>query len=201
MVGPGEIAGGVSADNIGGISSGDLLTLIVALSVYISTVRLLIIDRLAKLKRQKQPPQKTEARLRSALFWLMPADVPLICAAVLLTWRLFAGPLFWPPAPAWTSFWISALFMTAIFVLVLHHVIAWGQTIWRGLFTREGGSREEQPHIVPAMPVGRYERYEVRFTSTMRSARHSRVRQTAVRGLRPHERHGRQEKRDRLRSR
>src|SRR5271155_1734687 len=64
-----------------------LLAIIIALSAYLATVRLFMIDRLTKLKEkttQLDENLKKAKRIRKGLLVLLLADVPMTLSAVLL---------------------------------------------------------------------------------------------------------------------
>lgn len=127
-------AGTEAVDNIGRMNSGDLLTLIVALSVYIATIRFVALGRLSELRTKaedqatdtntKTALNKRRSDLRGFLLLLIPADAPLVVAGVFLTWHLLGSS-----APAWARSSVPMLFGSAIVVLAIHHLVAWGISI------------------------------------------------------------------------
>jgi hypothetical protein len=98
-----------------------LLSLILALSAYVATMRLRLIDQ---IKADSDPKRKNKLKRVSRCLTL--ADAPLIVSGVLL---FFHG--FWdntlglwisdPEAPGWMLPWSICVFTFAIVVLVGHH--------------------------------------------------------------------------------
>lgn len=110
------------------INQLDLLILIIALSAYVASIRLAVIQRLAVT------PAPTNAEsLRSYLKWLLPGDIPLVVSAVVLSLNIFWQELVVGPfanvlgahPPSWFSPLVVWLFVFAVLVLSLHHVAAW----------------------------------------------------------------------------
>ena len=105
------------------------LALIVALSAYIATIRLRLID---KIRETTDTDRKSELKLIS--FWLTFADAPLIISGVLLFfhsfWDLTIGLWFATPgAPKWLLPWSIGFFAFGGAVLVVHHAVAWWKSI------------------------------------------------------------------------
>src|SRR5687768_5249751 len=99
-----------------------LLTLIVALSVYIAAIRLVVIGRLTG-----DPPVEEPRKSRYKLFLvsLVPGDALLVAAGFFLFLDIFAADLFGGTAPGWfdrVAIW--AFFLSGA-LLVIHHVVAW----------------------------------------------------------------------------
>ena len=105
------------------------LSLIVALSAYIATIRLRLIDR---IKETTDTTKKNNLKLIS--FWLTLADAPLIVSGVLLFlhafWDETLGLWFTSPgAPAWLLAWSVGFFTFGGLALVAHHIAAWWKSI------------------------------------------------------------------------
>lgn len=96
------------------------LTLVVALSAYLASVRLAVINRLGA-----DPAPKHPEKLRWFLVSLIPADAPLVFSGLLLTADLFWKYLFGiePAVCLYTgAVW---LFVMTVCYLALHHMAAW----------------------------------------------------------------------------
>jgi hypothetical protein len=98
----------------------DLLTLVIALSAYLATIRLVVISRLAA-----EPPPRNAAALKTFLRTLIPADLPLVLAGVFLFLLIFWDDLFGGAAPGWFEPAVVWAFFVAVLVLVAHHAVAW----------------------------------------------------------------------------
>ncbi len=110
----------------------NLLTLIVALSAYVATIRLAV---LARLVQNPQLPEDQRAKQKRFLILLIPADLLLVVAGVALLLLLFWAHLFSSPgAPAATApkgleqvvVWC---FFLGILWLVGHHIGSWCKTL------------------------------------------------------------------------
>jgi hypothetical protein len=105
------------------------LSLIVALSAYLATIRLRLIDRI------KKADENQKKRLKLISFWLTFADAPLIVSGVLLFLHGFWGKTlgsWWfasPTAPGWLLPWSVGLFWFGGLFLVGHHIAAWWKSI------------------------------------------------------------------------
>ena len=145
-------AAGDGGQNIGLMNGGDLLTLIVALSAYIATIRLVVIGRLSQLRDQAaaatdatQWTKLSDRRsvLRAFLLTLLPAEAPLVVAGVWLTLHLFGN------GPEWATNRVSVLFCWAIMILALHHLVAWFLSV-----TNAATAKEVMPRFAPAETTG-----------------------------------------------
>ncbi len=98
----------------------NLLALMVALSAYLAAVRFAVIGRLAG-----DPKPANPAGLKQLLVALIPADAPLVIGGLLLTADLFWTSLIGGPPPP-SLFWLAQwLFVIAIVVLAIHHMVSW----------------------------------------------------------------------------
>jgi hypothetical protein len=133
-----------SEDHIGGISSGDLLTLIVALAAYVAAVRLFLKERLGnakerlgdversestttqgnKLAERKQELEDAIAEIKDAIPRLALADFLFVAAALFLCWRLFI-PLFTSTELKPSPWFIATVFGAAIIYLAYLHSREW----------------------------------------------------------------------------
>jgi hypothetical protein len=107
------------------MESADQLTtlaILIALSAYLATIRLLAIERIS---RQTDKDKKQEIRLK--LLWLVVPDSLLTVSALLLGFHIFSSYLAKHPGSllAW-SIW---LFAAAGLLLFLSHIVAWSKTI------------------------------------------------------------------------
>lgn len=106
-----------------------LLTLIVALSAYVATIRLWLIDRIKKARDEEEKKKlKTTSRL------LTLADAPLVVSGVLLFfhgfWNNTLGLWFsCAEPPNWMLSWSIGLLTFALVVLVVHHIGAWWKSV------------------------------------------------------------------------
>lgn len=101
----------------------NFLSLIVALSAYLSAIRFYAMQRLAS------NPSNAKS-LKAFLFRLVFADAPLVLAGVLLTVQMFFKPLLADPAPGESiAWWVSFLFCLAVVVLATYHFLAWVKSI------------------------------------------------------------------------
>lgn len=112
------------------MSPGDLLALIIALSAYLATIRLIAIDKMSPPKGN-EPPLKPERKkkIKQSLFWLTLADAPLVIAGLLLGLHLFFPTIFDRSAPDWMLTWAIRLFTVAGVLLVIYHLRAWYRSI------------------------------------------------------------------------
>jgi hypothetical protein len=104
----------------------DLLTLVVALSVYIATIRLVVIGRLLG---EEKLEERRKARYKLFLLTLVPGDALLVVSGFLLFLDIFWADLFGGTAPGWfetTSVWT---FFIAGGLLVVHHLVAWVRSV------------------------------------------------------------------------
>jgi hypothetical protein len=126
-------------DYIGHISSGDLLTLIVALAAYVAAVRIFLTERRHDLRRQSaasmsprqaDKPEINESgekrqddpaeNINKTIKRLIPADFLFVLAALLLSWRLFIPGQVRPyPWMIWSLFIIALLYLAGL------HFLAW----------------------------------------------------------------------------
>jgi hypothetical protein len=115
------------------------LTLIVALSAYLGTVRLFGLERLRELSdelwrlkdgNQKETVTRLEQKQRRTkvyLALLLFADVPMTISAALLAVYIFG--LFNYPAPSWPLRWSIYLFTAAGLALFCAHLYGWIRTL------------------------------------------------------------------------
>ncbi|HVT89440.1 MAG TPA: hypothetical protein VHD56_11350 [Tepidisphaeraceae bacterium] len=96
------------------------LQLVVALSAYISAVRLAVISRLTSAN----PPSNPESA-KWFLVLLIPADAPLVVAGILLALDVFWLDMFQSSTPAALYTVAVWCFMFAVVVLAIHHLVAW----------------------------------------------------------------------------
>ena len=106
-------------------------TILVALSAYLASVRLVAIARLGELNDPEtdKPEVRAEriraqrAKIKRNLRWLTVADIPMVLAALLLGLHVF---YFWP---AWTLHGSFYLFTFAGLALLASHGFAWWRSI------------------------------------------------------------------------
>lgn len=99
------------------------LTLIIALSAYIASIRFALIESLRSPKIKKRETRKR------VLVGLIPADLPLVFAGIFLTIDLFLKDMINVDPP---SFFYSGsvwLFSFAVLVLAIHHFLSWLYTL------------------------------------------------------------------------
>ena len=102
----------------------NLLALMVALSAYLAAVRMTVIGRLGSTPAPNNPQD-----LKTFLVLLIPADAPLVVGGLFLTADLFWIGVFGAQPPSWLFWWAQVLFIAAISVLAIHHIVSWGITI------------------------------------------------------------------------
>ena len=100
-----------------------LLTLVVALSAYIATIRFAIIGRLGSFDNEKK------RTWRKVLAGLIPADSPLVIAGIFLTIDLFLKDMINVDPPSFFYLGSLWLFFIAVIVLAIHHVLSWKYTL------------------------------------------------------------------------
>ncbi|MCP9473425.1 MAG: hypothetical protein NNA30_11885 [Nitrospira sp.] len=105
-----------------------LLSLIVALSAYVATIRLRLIDRIKNAQDEEKKKLKTTSRL------LTLADAPLVVSGLLLFFYAFWNNtlglwFFCAESPNWMLSWSIGLLTFALVVLVAHHMGAWWKSI------------------------------------------------------------------------
>jgi hypothetical protein len=104
------------------------LSLIIALSAYIATIRLRLIDLIKDPQNAaKKPRYKTISKT------LTLADAPLIISAAFLFfhgfWDSTLGKIIEGGVPCWLLPWSIYLFTFAGLVLIVHHIGAWWSSI------------------------------------------------------------------------
>lgn len=108
------------------------LSLIVALSAYIATIRLRLIDKMKDATVAGDTA--TRNKLGNFALSLTFADAPLIVSATLLFfhgfWDATLGQVVPGPAPKWLLPWSIYLFAFAGVVLILHHIAAWFKSVF-----------------------------------------------------------------------
>ena len=110
----------------------NLLALIIGLSVYVSSIRFVVISRLIA---DPTPSPDRRSRYKTFLKWLVPADVSFVISGVLLFLWLFWGQLFDPQgnppakAPGWFPPVILWAFLVGIAWLIGHHLWSWVKTL------------------------------------------------------------------------
>lgn len=104
----------------------NVLTLIIGLSVYVSSIRFVIVGRLLA-----DPPPSGEKKksYKNFLKWLIPADAAFLIAGVALFLILFWGHLFGAKAPGWLSLVVVWAFAAGIAALVAHHLVSYFRTL------------------------------------------------------------------------
>lgn len=104
----------------------NVLTLIVGLSVYVSSIRFVVLGRLLA-----DPPlaQSKKESYKSFLRWLIPADALFLLAGVSLFLMLFWSHLFCGEVPKFFSPFIVWTFFAGISWLVGHHVVSYVKTL------------------------------------------------------------------------
>jgi hypothetical protein len=110
---------------------GGLLSLIVGLTVYVSSIRFVVISRLIA---EPAPSDDRKTRYKTFLKWLVPADVLLVVSGVLLFIYLYWGHFFSTPSPdprlaSAMEFFIPRLFAGGLLWLVGHHAWSWLKTL------------------------------------------------------------------------
>ena len=100
----------------------ELLTLIVGLSVYVATIRLVVIGRLIA---EPPPSADRKAKYKRFLKLLIPADAALVISGVVLVLQIFWSDLFGGVPPGWFIPVVVWTFFIAVVVLALHHAAAW----------------------------------------------------------------------------
>ena len=106
-----------------------LLTLIVALSAYLATIRLAAITLLMTLGPEKASRKKN---IKSLLLGIMIADAPLVIAGLLLGLELCWNVIVFgaPPDPPGCLYRAAVFFfLFALFTLAAQHAVAWVKTI------------------------------------------------------------------------
>jgi hypothetical protein len=105
------------------------LSLIVALSAYVATIRLRIID-----KKSLTNDPRTKKSLSRYACWLILADAALIAAGVMVFfhgfWQLTLEPCFpGQKAPEWLIIWSVRCFAFACLILIIMHISTWRRSI------------------------------------------------------------------------
>jgi hypothetical protein len=98
-----------------------LLTLIVALSVYVASIRLVVLGRLIG---EPPLPAEQKASYKRFLKTLVPADVSIVIASSLLFLKIFWDDLFGGQSPSWFPNVVVWSLFVAVVVLVFHHLRA-----------------------------------------------------------------------------
>jgi hypothetical protein len=104
----------------------NLLTLIVGLSVYVSSIRFLVIGRLLA---DPPPDPARKASYKTFLKWLVPADILFVTSGLLLFLNLSWAILFGGSAPGWFPGAVIWLFFGGILWLIGHHAYSWIKTL------------------------------------------------------------------------
>ena len=110
----------------------DFLSLIIGLSVYVSSIRFLVISR---LMADPPPCANRKEKYKKFLKWLIPADVLFVISGILLMVILFWGNLFDPngcppaKAPEFFSTIVIWTFIAGVLYLVIHHTASWVKTL------------------------------------------------------------------------
>jgi hypothetical protein len=104
----------------------ELLTLTIALSVYVATVRLFV---LGKLTATTAPPEKKKKHYKLFLILLLPADICLVIAGSLLFCDIFWMDLVGLPPWAWLKSRALQFLLIGLMVLIAHHIAAWVMTV------------------------------------------------------------------------
>ena len=103
------------------------LTVLIALSAYLGTIRLLAIDRLRSANSSEPKSPSKEKSIKGKLMWLTLADIPLTVASLLLAINIFGGYLTETPSTLYIwSIWLCAV---AGVVLFISHLFAWIKSI------------------------------------------------------------------------
>ncbi len=105
------------------------LSLIVALSAYVSTIRLRIIDK--KTETQDKAVKKS---LSKYAFWLIPADLALLASGIMVFFHGFWAFTIEPfspgtPAPEWLLHWSVRCFAAGCLILILLHISTWKRSV------------------------------------------------------------------------
>lgn len=100
----------------------DVLTLVIALAVYVASLRFAVVGRLGT-----EPPPKKPENLKWFLVALIPVDAALVSSGALLTVKLFHPDLFAGCFDLEAA--AHALFALALGFLALHHVYAWYRSV------------------------------------------------------------------------
>lgn len=100
----------------------NLLALIVGLSVYVASIRFVVIGRLLA-----SPPPSIERKNKYHTFlkFLIPADASFVSAGGLLFLNIYWENLFCGSAPNWFPLAIVWVFFLGIIYLVGHHIVSW----------------------------------------------------------------------------
>lgn len=104
----------------------NVLTLIVGLSVYVSSIRFVVLGRLLA---DPSPPAVKKESYKTFLKWLIPADALFVLAGVSLFLMLFWGHLFGGKAPQCFSSVVVWAFFGGIVWLVGHHIVSYIRTL------------------------------------------------------------------------
>jgi hypothetical protein len=114
----------------------DLLTLIVALSVYVATIRLVVLGRLTA---EPAPSKWRKDRYKVLLVALVPGDALLVVSGAFLFLQIFWADLFGGAAPGWFEASTVWTFFAAGAWLVLLHGVVWARSprhlplVWEAL--------------------------------------------------------------------
>jgi hypothetical protein len=113
-----------------------LLTIIIALSAYLATIRLLVISRLSQASEPIQSPPESTPELRNKLkrflLLLALADAPLVTSGLLLGLHIFWQDLTRADTPPWFLPTAIVLFGIAGLILYIYHLIEWVRSLWEG---------------------------------------------------------------------
>ncbi len=106
----------------------NFLALILGLSVYVSSIRFVVIGRLIG---ESTLSDDRKERYKTFLRWLIPADVLLVVAGVLLFLHIFWKNLFGENATSPECFACVIVWCAFLGVLWLacHHVVSWFKTL------------------------------------------------------------------------
>ncbi len=106
----------------------NLLTLILALSVYIASIRFVIVSRLIA---EPKPDNDHKAKYRRFLKWLLPPDVLFVIAGLLLFLHIYWSNLFGADlqAPSCLASIVIWCFFLGILCLMGHHIYSWCRTL------------------------------------------------------------------------
>jgi hypothetical protein len=102
----------------------NVLTLIVGLSVYVSSIRFVVLGRLLD-----DPPPVKRRSYKTYLKWLIPADALFLTAGVSLFLYLFWCHLFGEDAPTFLSIVAVWTFFSGIVWLIGHHIVSYVKTL------------------------------------------------------------------------
>jgi hypothetical protein len=103
----------------------NVLSLIVGLSVYVASIRFVIVGRL--ISEPPPSPARKEA-YKNFLRSLVPADAGFLCAGLLLFLHLFWVNLGGTAPPAWFAAVIPWAFLVGALSLVLQHTYNYVKT-------------------------------------------------------------------------